>query len=76
MSEPIKVLSYNTSWEASEPKRNWNEEVNFYEPESASLDVARSETSVHDDPSQDSVNAETDPVFPPKIKLAVFAAPP
>ena len=33
MSEPIKVLSYNTSWEASEPKPNWNEKVNFYEPE-------------------------------------------
>ena len=33
MSEPIKVLSYNTSWESSEPKPNWNENVNFYEPE-------------------------------------------
>ena len=33
MSEIIKVLSYNTSWESSEPKSNWNQEVNFYEPE-------------------------------------------
>ena len=33
MSGTIKVLSYNTSWESSEPKSNWNEEVNFYEPE-------------------------------------------
>ena len=33
MSGKIKVLSYNTSWESSEPKPNWNENVNFYEPE-------------------------------------------
>lgn len=33
MSGTIKVLSYNTSWESSEPKPNWNENVNFYEPE-------------------------------------------
>ena len=33
MSGTIKVLSYNTSWESSEPKPNWNENVNYYEPE-------------------------------------------
>lgn len=33
MSGTIKVLSYNTSWESSEPKPKWNEEVNFFEPE-------------------------------------------
>ena len=33
MSGIIKVLSYNTSWESSEPKPNWNENVNRFEPE-------------------------------------------
>tara|TARA_Y100000389_G_C17470464_1_gene530047 strand:- start:10506 stop:11816 length:1311 start_codon:yes stop_codon:yes gene_type:complete len=31
MSGTIKVLSYNTSWESSEPKPKWNEDINFYE---------------------------------------------
>ena len=40
MSETIKVLSYNTSWESSEPKSNWNQEVNFYEPERTEVAAA------------------------------------